>query len=185
MGHFMSMKGKFITKFLGTLRGIGYGLEDLGRTLGRIKYKGVSYSSFSGYRSYAPATRKGLYNLKTRGLIEDFDQNRFRFTSKGVQWYRRSVHTYFKEAYPRWDKKWRIVLFDIPQERHKDRRSLRRRLKYLGFRPMQKSVFVFPYPCEEELGEFCARLGVSEYVDVITAQNAGVHEEEVRKHFGL
>ena len=51
----------------------------------------------------------------------------------------------------KWNKKWRIVLFDIPEEKRKIRDSLRKKLKNLGFLEFQKSVFIFPYPCSEEI----------------------------------
>ncbi|MBI4059665.1 CRISPR-associated endonuclease Cas2 [Candidatus Giovannonibacteria bacterium] len=51
----------------------------------------------------------------------------------------------------RWDKKWRLVLFDIPEAKKKIRDALRRKLKDLGFHEFQKSVFVCPYPCRDEI----------------------------------
>ncbi|MBI2451357.1 MAG: hypothetical protein HYV52_03465 [Parcubacteria group bacterium] len=50
-----------------------------------------------------------------------------------------------------WDKKWRIILFDIPENRKKIREALRFHLQRLGFRQLQKSVFVYPYPCDDEV----------------------------------
>ncbi len=51
----------------------------------------------------------------------------------------------------KWDGLWRIVIFDIPDKDKSAREGLRERLKAMGFYPLQKSVFVFPYPCEEEI----------------------------------
>jgi hypothetical protein len=51
----------------------------------------------------------------------------------------------------RWDKKWRIVMFDIPEKRRTERNILRNKLKDIGFREIQKSVFVHPYPCLNEI----------------------------------
>src|SRR3989344_3005352 len=51
----------------------------------------------------------------------------------------------------KWDKKWRIVLFDIPEPKKKTRDALRRKLKKLGFLEFQKSVFIFPFPCRDEI----------------------------------
>lgn len=50
-----------------------------------------------------------------------------------------------------WDKKWRIVVFDIPEERKKVRDEFRGRLKQLGFFPLQESVFVHAFPCFDEI----------------------------------
>lgn len=50
-----------------------------------------------------------------------------------------------------WDKKWRVVLFDIPEKQRGARDALRTKLKELGFYEMQKSVFVFPFECRNEI----------------------------------
>lgn len=51
----------------------------------------------------------------------------------------------------KWDGKWRMVAFDIPEKKKKAREALRDKLRDLGFRELQKSVFVFPYECEDEI----------------------------------
>ena len=43
------------------------------------------------------------------------------------------------------DKKWQMVLFDIPENRRRDRDLFRRQLKYLGYKGLQKSIWVCPY----------------------------------------
>lgn len=50
-----------------------------------------------------------------------------------------------------WDKKWRVVIFDIPENLKKARDALRWKLKQLGFHELQKSIFVFPYECKDEI----------------------------------
>lgn len=50
-----------------------------------------------------------------------------------------------------WDGKWRIVMFDIPEKIRRLRDSLRLHFNELGFIELQKSVFVFPYPCSKEI----------------------------------
>lgn len=50
-----------------------------------------------------------------------------------------------------WDGKWRIVGFDIPERWRQARDSLRDLLKRLGFYPLQKSVWVIPWPCRDEI----------------------------------
>lgn len=50
-----------------------------------------------------------------------------------------------------WDHKWRMVLFDVEEERKMTREALRGKLKELGFFQIQKSVWVHAFPCEKEL----------------------------------
>mgnify|MGYP001610766475 CR=1 FL=1 len=50
-----------------------------------------------------------------------------------------------------WDKKWRMVMFDIPNKRKKERDVLRNMLKQLGFIKYQESAFILPYECKNEV----------------------------------
>ena len=47
----------------------------------------------------------------------------------------------------KWDKKWRLVFFDIPHARGTQRDRIRKKLKELGFLQIQKSVYLHPYEC--------------------------------------
>lgn len=72
-----------------------------------------------------------------------------------------------------WDGKWRAVIFDIPEKFRRGRDTLRKKLKELGFCEFQKSVFVFPYDCKDEIDfiiEFYkvrkyVRFGIFDYID--------------------
>ena len=50
---------------------------------------------------------------------------------------------------PRWDKKWRVLIFDIPEKRKYLREKIRLTLRAIGFSQLQKSVWVYPYDCED------------------------------------
>ena len=50
-----------------------------------------------------------------------------------------------------WDGLWRMVIFDIPEVKKKTRDAISFKLKQLGFHPLQKSVFVYPYECQKEI----------------------------------
>lgn len=64
----------------------------------------------------------------------------------------------------KWDKKWRMVIFDIPHKKKNTRDALRRKLNQLGFLQFQKSVFICPYECEKEIRVVTDLFEVSEYV---------------------
>ncbi len=51
----------------------------------------------------------------------------------------------------KWDKKWRLVIFDIPETSRLIRDIFRRKLKEWGFYRIQQSVWITPYPCQEEI----------------------------------
>lgn len=84
----------------------------------------------------------------------------------------------------KWDKKWRIVIFDIPIEKNRARDALREKLKELGFYQLQKSVLVYPYPCEKEIQFLCELFNITPYVTIIVAENIS-NETKLKKHFKL
>lgn len=85
----------------------------------------------------------------------------------------------------KWDGKWRVLMFDIPAYPKKynyARDSLRRKVKELGFHQIQKSVWVYPYECEDELLFIAEMFNVQEYIEILTAERL-LHEKLVRKKF--
>lgn len=74
-----------------------------------------------------------------------------------------------KPAY--WDGQWRLVMFDIPESKQLARSIFRRTLKRLGFKYLQRSVWVYPHPCEQLLAELADRLAIRDVVVIaITSQ---------------
>ena len=63
-----------------------------------------------------------------------------------------------------WDGKWRIVAFDVPEKKKPEREALRRKLRELGFYELQKSVFVFPYECKDEIDFIVEFFNMRSYV---------------------
>lgn len=61
------------------------------------------------------------------------------------------LHTMKIQKPTQWDGVWRMVLFDIPERFKGARHALLHKLKELGFYPLQKSVFIFPYECKNEI----------------------------------
>ncbi len=51
----------------------------------------------------------------------------------------------------RWDGFWRMVIFDIPENSREGRGALAAKLKQIGFFPIQKSVFIYPFECKNEI----------------------------------
>lgn len=67
----------------------------------------------------------------------------------------------------KWDKKWRIILFDIPEDQKSNRDNLTKKLKNMRFVQLQRSVWVHPYDCREEIEHICKLYSVSRYVTYI------------------
>ena len=100
-------------------------------------------------------SRATLYYMKRQGVVEIVeadDQMTIRITNKGRA--RLAQHKFASLSIPRpskWDGKWRMVMFDIPQRHDLARRAVTAKLKMLGFKLLQRSVWVHPFPCANEI----------------------------------
>lgn len=84
----------------------------------------------------------------------------------------------------RWDGKWRIVMFDIPQESSPKRDLLRRLLKENGFLKLQGSVFISPSPLNREALTYLRESELINYVRIIKAEEID-DDSDLRKRFQL
>ena len=72
----------------------------------------------------------------------------------------------------KWDEKWRIVIFDISQLKKFYRELFRGKLKELGFYPLQKSVWIHPFDCQDEIELLREFFGLTkDEVRLIVAEN--------------
>ena len=85
---------------------------------------------------------------------------------------------------PRWDGKWRILIFDIKEVQRYQRDRMRAGLVDLGFTKLQNSVWVYPYDCEDMLFLLKTYYGFGKNVLYIIAEKIE-HDIELRKHFNL
>jgi DNA-binding transcriptional regulator PaaX len=81
-----------------------------------------------------------------------------------------------------WDKKWRLIIFDIPESEKSARNALRQKLKDLGFYQIQKSVFVYPHHCLEEIEFLVELFKIRPYVRYVEALNI-TNDSELKLHF--
>ena len=99
--------------------------------------------------------RNSLYRLQSQKLIsieEEKGKIIVRITKRGkIKAFKYKIDE-MKIPIPKtWDGKWRVVIFDIPNKKTLARDVLREKLKSLGFWKIQKSVFVYPYECREQI----------------------------------
>ena len=83
-----------------------------------------------------------------------------------------------------WDKKWRVVMFDVPDKYKKLRDVFRMRLKQLGLYQLQESAYVSPYSCFDEI-EFLRELyGIAFTVQYLLVDSIE-HDESLQRRFFL
>ncbi len=84
-----------------------------------------------------------------------------------------------------WDKKWRIVIFDIPERKgRRARNAMREKLQKLNFFQLQKSVWACPYPCEKEVQLICEVFNINPFVNIVLAEKI-YNDDYLKKYFKL
>ena len=117
---------------------------------------------------------QALYRLKKRKIIQvkrQGDKVRIILTEKGRL--KKLAYDVERMRIPKpksWDKQWRFLVFDIPEEMRLVRDILRDRLKQLGFIQFQQSIWIYPYPCEEEVEFLTEFLEVSKFSTLLTVK---------------
>jgi phenylacetic acid degradation operon negative regulatory protein len=67
----------------------------------------------------------------------------------------------------RWDGKWRLILFDIPEAKRVLRDQTRRLIKELHCIQLQQSVWVHPFPCFSQFRQIQKAYGRSNDIILI------------------
>ena len=93
--------------------------------------------------------RAARKRLVAQGYLR-YEGTKLRLTQKGEARLRSlQLRGYQIERPKRWDNRWRVLIFDIPEKRKGLRDKIRRTLIAAGFVRLQDSVWLFPYDCEE------------------------------------
>ncbi|HEY4514821.1 MAG TPA: hypothetical protein VJJ22_01530 [Candidatus Paceibacterota bacterium] len=137
------------------------------------------------YFSKLSESINGLVNKKYVEFVMKDGSRRLRITDKGKLYlYTLDTECKLRKVPKKWDKKWRVVIFDIIEVRRKVRDDIRRQLGRLGFLRLQDSVWVYPYDCEDiitllKLDKQVGRGMLYMIVDQIEL------DKPIREHFGL
>jgi len=117
--------------------------------------------------------RRTLYYLKQKEFIAypaRAKAGRVTLTTLGIRWLNQISFERLRIKQTPWDGKWRLVMFDVPEQWLKVRHTLRRKLKQLGFYHFQRSVFILPYDCRKEIDLITEYLKITPFVHLLTTE---------------
>lgn len=146
-----------------------------------------------GMTSVGKRLKERVYSAFTRlahnGLIvfEEQGNRRYaRITERGravlaLQQHQLLLQTTRKK---RWDRRYRLVIFDIAEERRTVRIRLRETMRAAGFLRLQDSVWVYPYDCEDFVALLKADLRLGKEVLYIIAEKIE-NDRWLRQEFNL
>lgn len=131
------------------------------------------YSRKSINKAFGRLEKKGIIQ---RGIMEDevcirlteFGLNKFREKQE-----RKIQKPNINKKDERWDGKWRVVIFDIPEENRRVREALRETLKLMEFYPLQKSVWVSKNDYVKELRWWIRDLKLTSFIKILETKDIG------------
>ena len=109
---------------------------------------------------------KTIADLREHGYLEivEIDNRKaIKLTQKGL------LKTITSGWSRQWDGRWRLVGFDIEEKRKKTRDTFRTNLRLLGFKPLQKSLWITPFDVSERIEELIDLLDIRKNVDYFIA----------------
>ena len=122
--------------------------------------------------------------LIKKGFVE-FHEGRLRITQKGKDFLaKEDMYMKFQNEHKKWDGKWRILVFDIPEKRRLVRNRIRRALVSIGFMRLQDSVWIYPYNCEDLVTLLKADFKIGKDVLYMVVEELE-YDGSVRSYFGL
>ncbi len=134
-------------------------------------------------RSNTSAVGRAQRRLIHNGLLS-VKNGLFRLTPKGSAQLSVLGSQYTFKKPSRWDGRWRVLAFDVPEYRKSVRDKIRRTLVHIGFIHLQDSVWVYPYDCEDLVVLLKADFKIGKDVlYMIVDELEGDHR--LRKHFGF
>lgn len=131
-----------------------------------------------------------LKNLEKQKFVDIYEKGEdmvMEITEKG----KKRIFKYkFDEMFvvrpKKWDGYWRMIIFDIPERYKKSRDALTKKLKEMEIYPFQKSVFICPFDCKDEINFVSEFFDVRKFVHYFVAKDIDEKDEIfLRKYYNL
>lgn len=122
------------------------------------------------------------FNQKTRGTlsslikdgcvvkIEGAEQNTYQLTTKGFFDLSLQFPT-FRFLKEKWDGKWRVISYEIPEKKRELRDRLRREMQGWGVGPWHRSFWLTPHPIIGNLRELVSQKEEEKYIQAFEADH--------------
>jgi len=105
-----------------------------------------------------------LCRLQKKGLVEK-KKDGYKTTKLGLKFLSQKE---ISKKSSLWDGKYRIFIFDIPENLHSLRDWLRSQIVLLNYKALQKSVFIGKHPIPENLFKEIIDRGLDKYIRLMT-----------------
>lgn len=147
------------------------------------------YAKKYGYSSlYKNYYRNSLNHLSRRKLVERNKNGIYGLTEQGEKEaflaYLNTESKTYKPQKQKWDRKWRVIFFDVPEKKRHHRDYLRSILKTVGFKEFQKSTWIYPYPVPKFIKDMLFEDNIKQYTRLITTYDIE-YDKDLKRIFDL
>lgn len=163
---------------------IGLGLLTVGIVATAVAFPGLPMALKPFLKRGQKNFKKEVKKLKKKGVIY-LGPDEIHLTKRGKELLKLIEISEIKIEPPKkWDKLWRLVSYDVPKTKNKERDWFRHQLTNLDFTNIQDSLWAFPYDCEQEISVIAQTLGISPHVVLMQAKTIP-DEKKILKRYSL
>ena len=156
--------------------------------VGIIKNKNVSYSKLNIPGVTHKSAVNSLHYLRRKKIIEYREiGNKIKIIltedgKKKILYYK--IDDLDIKEPQKWDSKWHIVAFDIPEKHKSARNALADKMRELGLVLFQKSLWIYPFYCKDEIDFVAEVFNIGKYVHYIIVESI-TNDKLLRQRFRI
>jgi phenylacetic acid degradation operon negative regulatory protein len=99
-------------------------------------------------------------------------------TKRGTERMEEAAKRIFKLSPEKWDGKWRMLIYSIPEEKRNIRDEIRKELVWSGFGNLSNSTWISPNDLTKQVYSLIDKYDIQEYVHYFISNYDGPHENE-------
>ena len=151
------------------------------KMFGPMVKKKLYETTYSSNKSLSKLIKKGLIEIKTENGVKYVSLTKLGRRKIDIENAISNPRTVGKK---RWDKRYRLIIFDIPETKRKARDKFREYMHAFGFLRIQDSVWLSPYDCEELIDLLKIDLTIGRDVLYIITESIE-NDGWIREHFNI
>ncbi|GIN87279.1 phenylacetic acid degradation operon negative regulatory protein PaaX [Heyndrickxia sporothermodurans] len=131
------------------------------------------------------SVRAAVSRMYKQGWVEarkEGNKSYYYLTPRGVDRMDEAATRIFKLKQEKWDGKWTMLTYSIPEDKRSIRDELRKELVWSGFGAIANSCWISPNHLAKQVKSLVEKYEISDYVHVFITEYIGPHENQKLIH---
>ena len=127
------------------------------------------------------AVRVAVSRMMKQGLLQSErkgNKSYYKLTERGVSRVDEAARRIYKLDPHEWDGKWRVVMYNIPEEKRQVRDDFRKELQWSGFGNLSNGCWISPNNFEKEIHLLISKYKIEEYVQLFLSKHIGPQPDD-------